>query len=97
MIHRSFQIGDHFVARNADHSGAIRGAIVDIDKEYYHVDWGEWGKKLVPISWVESLRPWTLWFMTARGRGPGVRRVMDHYIHNRTAYCGTRRPLVFKI
>lgn len=59
-MHRSFQIGDHFVARNTDHCGVIRGIIFDIDKEYYHVDWGEWGKKLVPISWVESLRPWTL-------------------------------------
>src|SRR5215469_6656966 len=26
----------------------------------YHVDWGEWGKKLVPIGWVESVMPWTL-------------------------------------
>ena len=50
----------HFVARNTDHSGVIRGTIFDIDKEYYHVDWGEWGKKLVPISWVETLKPWTL-------------------------------------
>jgi hypothetical protein len=60
MIPRSFQIGDDFVARNTDHSAVIRGTIFDIDKEYYHVDWGEWGKKLVPITWVESLRPWTL-------------------------------------
>lgn len=59
-IHRSFQIGDHFVARNTDHSGVIRGTIFDIDEEYYHVDWGGWGKRLVPINWVESLKPWTL-------------------------------------
>jgi hypothetical protein len=60
IIDRSFQIGDHFVARNADGNGAIPGRIVDIDNEYYHVDWGKWGKKPVPISWVESLSPWTL-------------------------------------
>jgi hypothetical protein len=60
MMPRSFQVGDHFVARHTDHSGVIRGTIFDIDKEYYHVDWGGWGKKLVPINWVESLRPWTL-------------------------------------
>jgi hypothetical protein len=60
MMQRSFQVGDHFVARNTDHSGVIRGTIFDIDEEYYHVVWGEWGKALVPISWVESLRPWTL-------------------------------------
>jgi hypothetical protein len=59
-VDRSFQIGDHFVARNTDHSGVIRGIIFDIDKEYYHVDWAGWGKRLVPISWVESLKPWTL-------------------------------------
>jgi hypothetical protein len=60
IIHKSFQIGDHFVAHNADRSGVIPGIILDIDKEYYHVHWGKWGKKLVPISWVESLKPWTL-------------------------------------
>jgi hypothetical protein len=60
IVHRSFQIGDQFVARNADHSGVIAGTIVDIDKEYYQVDWREWGKKPVPISWVESLKPWKL-------------------------------------
>jgi hypothetical protein len=56
----SFQIGDHFIARNADNSEAIHGIVVDIDKEYYHVDWGEWGKKQVAIGWVESLSRWTL-------------------------------------
>ena len=60
ILHRSFQIGDHFIARTADHTGVIPGTIVDIDREYYHVDWGEWGKKLVPISWVETLRRWML-------------------------------------
>ena len=60
MIPRSFKIGDHFVARNTDQSAVIRGTIFDIDKEYYHVDWDGWGKKLVPINWVESLKPWTL-------------------------------------
>jgi hypothetical protein len=66
MINRSFQIGDHFVAGNADHSGVIRGTIFDIDNEYYHVDWGERGKKRVPISWVESLKPWTLTWRAGR-------------------------------
>jgi hypothetical protein len=37
---RSFQLGDHVVARDADHDFAIRGIIFDIDKEFYHVDWG---------------------------------------------------------
>jgi hypothetical protein len=68
MMHRSFQTHDHFVAHNTDQSGVIRGIIFDIDKEYYHVDWGEWGKNLVPISWVESLRPWTL--ICRRERSP---------------------------
>ena len=76
MINRSFQIGDHFVAGNADHSGVIRGTIFDIDKEYYHVDWGERGKKLVPISWVESLKPWTLTRSSAAAK----------------LVCSTRRP-----
>ena len=59
VIHRSFQIGDHFVARNTD-GAVIRGTIFDLDKEYYQVDWDVWGKKLVPINWGESLKPWTL-------------------------------------
>lgn len=48
------------VARDSDHDFAIRGIIFDIDKEFYHVDWGQWGKKPVPINWVESLLPWRL-------------------------------------
>jgi len=44
----------------ADHDFAIRGIIFDIDKEFYHVDWGQWGKKPVPINWVENLQPWRL-------------------------------------
>ena len=57
---RSFQLGDHVVARDADQDFAIRGIIFDIDKEFYHVDWGQWGKEPVPINWVESLQPWRL-------------------------------------
>jgi heat shock protein HspQ len=63
---RSFQLGDHVVARDADHDFAIRGIIFDIDKEFYHVDWGQWGKKPVPINWVESLQPWRLIYRSGR-------------------------------
>ena len=44
------------VARNTD-GAVIRGTIFDLDKEYYHVDWGVWGKKLVLISGLAALRP----------------------------------------
>ena len=60
-MRRSFQVGDHFVARSAGQGDPIQGIIFAIDEEYYHVDWGKQrGKKRVPISWVETLRRWTL-------------------------------------
>ena len=60
-MRRSFQVGDHFIARSAGQGDPIRGIISAIDEEYYHVDWGkQWGKKRVPVSWVETLRRWTL-------------------------------------